>query len=158
MSATKELETAVRALRASREQKKQDIVELDRSIADFIAVLAKLPEELARAQELGDITDRFVNLSVPKAAEVYLLDVKRGPAAGREIAEALLRGGIRTTSNRFEAVVYSRLQESTSPKFRRTPDSRGWWLADLPLETGAWGIEDAPASAMGAKVQDGAVR
>lgn len=147
MSASKELETAVRALRAIREQKQQELLEIDRSITDFLNVLAKLPEGLARAQELGEVGDRFAQMSIPQAAEVFLRDVKQEPATGREIADALLRGGIRTTAKNFESVVYSRLQESTRPKFRRTPDGRAWWFTDVALPSQAWGIDDLPAKA-----------
>lgn len=149
MNATKELETAVRALRAIREQKQQEINDIDKSIEDFLRVLAKLPEGMARAQELGDITDRYATLSIPKAAEAFLREVKQGPATGKEIADALLRGGIKTTAKAFENVVYSRLQESTSPKFRRTPDGRAWWFAGVPFGTDAFGLEDStPAGAL----------
>jgi len=158
MNPSNELETAVRALRAIREQKLQDIAEIDRSIAELLNVISKLPEGLARAKELGDISDRFSGLSIPKAAEAFLRDVKGEPATTKEISDALLRGGIRTNSRSFEATVYSRLQESTSPRFRRTPDGRGWWIVRMPLPHAAWGVDAEPESAMGAQVHDGAVQ
>jgi len=141
LHATKELETAVHALRAIREQKTQEIVEIDRTIADFLRVLAKMPESAAAAAAFGNVSDRYQGLSIPKAAEVFLTEVKQEPATSKEVAEALLRGGIRTTAKNFEATVYSRLQESTSPTFRRTPDGRGWWIQGRPLPSQAWGVE-----------------
>jgi hypothetical protein len=90
---------------------------------------------------LGTPTDRYVGLSVPKAAATFLREVKQEPATTREIGEALLRGGVKTGSKNFEATVYTLLRESTAPRFRRTPDGRGWWLDGVPLPTEAWGPE-----------------
>jgi hypothetical protein len=141
MSAIHEFETALRALRTLREQKLREIERIDLNISNFETLLATLPGMQEKLAAMGTPTDRYVGLSVPKAAAVFLKDVKQEPAVTKEIAEALLRGGITTASKNFEATVYTLLRESTAPRYRRTPDGRGWWLQETPLPNNSWGPE-----------------
>lgn len=141
-----EFESAIRAMRVLREQKLREVEEIELNIANFETMLQRMPEVRAKLEALGTVTSAYAHLSIPKATALYLQTHKGEPAVTKEIAEALLRGGIRTTAKNFEATVYTLLRESTSPRFRRTPDGRGWWLADVPLPNEAWGPEGpAPA-------------
>jgi hypothetical protein len=141
MSALNEFETALRALRVMREQKLREVEQIDLNIANFTTLMHSLPEMKERLAALGEATDRYAHLSIPKAAASYLQEVAKQPAVTRDIAEALLRGGIKTSAKSFEATVYSLLRESTSPRFRRTPDGRAWWLQDVLLPNEDWGLE-----------------
>jgi hypothetical protein len=137
-SPTHDLEAAVHALRAIREQKLQDIADIDRALQGFLVVLGGLPDSRLTAPVPADAPS-YVGVSIPKAAEQVLRT--GGPATTRQIADALRAGGIRSTAKNFEATVYSRLVESTNPQFRRTPDGRGWWIQGEPLPTAQWGAE-----------------
>jgi hypothetical protein len=137
-----EFENAVRALRVLREQKLREVEQIEMSLANFTALLESLPEMQAKAAALGVVTDVYAGMSIPKAAGSFL-ELNREPASTRDIAEALLKGGIKTTSRNFESLVYTTLVKSTTPKFKRTPDGRGWWIEGKPLPNLAWGEESS---------------
>lgn len=136
-----EFESAIRAMRVLREQKLQEVQQIEQNIANFEAMLQGMPEVQARLAALGETDDRYVGMSIPKAAAHFLAEGKGEPATTKEIATALLKGGVKTSSKNFEATLYTLLRESTAPKFRRTPDGRGWWLAEERLPNAAWGPE-----------------
>ncbi|BCS32688.1 hypothetical protein TBR22_A19100 [Luteitalea sp. TBR-22] len=134
-----EFESAIRAMRVLRKQKLQEVSQIEQNIANFEGMLQGMPEVQAKLAALGNTDNRYEGMSIPKAAAQFLLEAKGEPATTKEIAAALLSGGIQTGSKNFDATFYTLLRESTRPRFRRTPDGRGWWLKDSDLPNGNWG-------------------
>lgn len=129
MSITHELQQAIRALRVLREQKAQELEKIDSSIRNMSTVLADLPG----GDEGPQVTEVYKGLSIPQAARAYL--AQRGcPAQTAEIADALLAGGITTTSRNFSTTVYSILREAKG--FTRLENGAGWWLEDEEVPHG----------------------
>ncbi len=99
-----EMAGAIALLRAKRASKQQEIEALDRAIAQIEQVMAMV--------EPGSVpvSTEYAGLSIGAAAKRWLTEIGR-PASTREIAEALLANGVRTSSKNFTMTVYTIIRE-----------------------------------------------
>lgn len=119
-----EMAAAAQLLRAKKAAKQQEIDAIDRAILQIEQVMAMVePTSVPTSTE-------YAGLSIGEAAVKWLEEAGR-PAATREIAEALISRGIRTTSKNFSMTVYTIIRET--PRILR-------------LGQGLWGLKDRDES------------
>jgi hypothetical protein len=106
--------TALTALRAAREQRRQELAKLDAAIRQVEALLGREPGAPTNA--------RFAGMKIAEAAALLIKEQGK-PLTTRALAETLLEGGLTSTSKNFTMTVYSILNENK--KFYRTQD--GMW-------------------------------
>ena len=116
-----ELDRAIEALRRAREAKLAELQAIEQALEAL-----KAPIESGRP--LRERTKDFEDLGVTAAARRYLRE-EREPRTTREIADALIAGGLKTNSKNFIATVYATLNNGTM--FKRTTDGR-WGLTESP--------------------------
>lgn len=112
-----ELKAAIEALERARHAKLAELQAIEQALEALRA-----PKE-GRSQLRPRIRD-FEDLGITAAARRYLRE-EREPRTTREIANALVAGGLKTTSKNWIATVYATLRNGRM--FRRTSDDK-WEL------------------------------
>ncbi len=112
-----EMQAAIQALRAQAEQKQRELAAVEKALGHLEQVARMVdPESMPASSE-------YTGLAIAEAAKRLVTELGRS-ASTREIAQALLKRGIRTNSKNFSMTVYTILRES--PHFKRNGD--GWSL------------------------------
>jgi hypothetical protein len=122
---TSHIESTIADLRAWRDQIDAAILTLEHFSAKGASLPSSAPPGAPRAN--GEVTnDAFFQMTVPDAAEKYLRIMKATKEIP-EIAEALLRGGLKSSSKNFSDMARTVL--SRDERFVRVP-SGGWGLSE----------------------------
>lgn len=114
-----DLRAALEALHRQREVKLKEVAKIESAIENMKEIIGLVdgPQE-PESQE-------YAGMSIGDAAALVIADQ---PRTTREIAEALLNRGVKTTSKNFTMTVYTVLRESK--RFRRT-NAATWELAPV---------------------------
>jgi len=107
------MEAALEGFRRQRHELTKQIEMIDRTIEQMEATIQAIsPSALPKSTKYAD-------MSIAEAARAFLTD-KGSPATTREIADALIDNGVKTTSKNFSMTVYTILRE-TQGFDRKTP-------------------------------------
>ena len=112
-----ELQTAIEALERARDAKLAEL----RAIEQALEAL-RAPRE--GGSQLRPRIKDFEDLGITAAARRYLRE-EREPRTTRQIADALIARGLKTTSKNWIATMYATLRNSSA--FERTKDEK-WGL------------------------------
>jgi hypothetical protein len=113
-----DLNTAIEALQRARDAKLTELHAIEQALEALRAPMeGRFP--------LDQRTKDFEDLGITAAARRYLRE-QRAPRTTREIANALIAGGLKTNSKNWIATVYATLRNGKM--FKRTKDK--WELAE----------------------------
>jgi len=112
------MEAALEGFRRQRQELTKQIDMIDKTIEQMEATIQAISPSLVPK------STKYAEMSIAEAARTFLVE-KGGPATTREIADALIDNGVKTTSKNFSMTVYTILRE-TQGFDRKTPY---WQLA-----------------------------
>ncbi len=99
------------------------------SVGDFVSATSGAGTSTPSISSTAEIPNgAFHGKSIPEAAKAYLSMIKKKQTT-REIAEALRRGGMETTSSKFEQIVHAVLDRSKKASGEFVRVGNAWALA-----------------------------
>ena len=114
----KEMRAALEAFRRQRLELTKQIELIDKTIEQMEATIEAI------SPSSDPKSTKYADMSIAEAARAFLTE-KGSPATTREIADALIDNGVKTTSKNFSMTVYTILRETQGFE-RKTPY---WQLA-----------------------------
>ena len=121
-----DVQAAIEALRRARDAKRVELESIEQALEKIETLGTPTEGGTARAQSSKD----FEDLGITAAARRYLRE-QGEPRTTREIADALIARGLKTTSNNLIATMHATLRNSAA--FQRTKDKR-WELKSALTE------------------------